>query len=126
MTGMLHLNLAAKNDISKVMAYPALALNHIEIGYSKEEQKYRFGQFWDSTLDRAEFTSNFINILSTEANGYRYEPNPNYITYVKPAFERKPLRHNFHRVYLIREDEPLMMPKMILKFLNAKSIMSPR
>lgn len=125
MTGMLYLNTSAKNQISKIRQYPIIELNHIEIDYSKIEQKYRFNKFWDVTKNRAEFNTDFISTTITKCNGYNYELNPEYIDYNKPIYQRKKLRHNWHKVYLRREDEDKEMNQIIVKFLNNKNIISP-
>jgi len=36
----------------------------------KEEQKYRFNQFWDVTRDRGEFSNAEQEIFITRLNGY--------------------------------------------------------
>ncbi|BCV02244.1 MAG: hypothetical protein CM15mV51_0610 [uncultured marine virus] len=41
----------------------------MQILYSKEEQKYRFNQFWDVTNDRGEFTNSEQSIFITQLNG---------------------------------------------------------
>ncbi len=125
-SGILKLNTAAKNQMSKVLFYPVINSDSIDIECHKVEQKFRFSQFWDITKDRAEFTQNYTPTQILESNGYRYGPNPLYLDYNKPPFERKKLRHNFHHVYLSRVNELADMPKMILKFTNNKQLNSPR
>lgn len=57
-SGKLKLNLTPKNNAPLILAYPQVNLvsNYIDILYSKEENKYRFNQFWDTTIDRGEFS----------------------------------------------------------------------
>ena len=56
-SGTLKLNLTPKNNAPAIIGYPfyntATVAN--EILYSKEENKYRFNQFYDITRDRGEF-----------------------------------------------------------------------
>lgn len=125
-SGDLHLNLAAKNDITKVCSYPRVYDNYIDIQFSKVEQKYRFNQFWDITRNRAEFNSNYVPLLETQCNGYMYKPNDEYINYDKPLYERKKFRHNWNKIYLSRVDNDKEMSKMIFKYINSKQILSTR
>lgn len=68
-SGTLKLNLSPKNNAPAILGYPfynsATVAN--EILYSKEENKYRFNQFYDITRDRGEF--DFV-----------LYPNPNPVT----------------------------------------------
>ncbi len=125
-TGLLHLNLQAKNQMSQINNYPQIQTDYIDIEYAKVEQKYRFNQFWDVTKNRAEFNTNYINLLTTEPNGYNYTPNPDYINYQKPVYQRAKMRHNWNKIYLSREDDPQEMNQIIVKFMNNKNIISPR
>lgn len=126
-SGLLKLNIATKNKISMVLQYPKINSDSIDIEYHKEEQKFRFNQFWDIAKNRAEFNNAYISTYLYESNGYRYTPNPAYVNYAKPPFERKKLRHNWHKVYLSRENEQdEVMPHMIMKFSNSKNLISPR
>lgn len=101
-TGLLKLNLNPKNNVSMLSQYPITGLTQIDILYSKEEQKYRFNQFWDITRDRGEFTFTQESIWITEPNGYIKNLNPLNLNYMKSEFERKKLRHNNNRVILRR------------------------
>ena len=126
-SGLLKLNIATKNKISMVLQYPKINSDSIDIEYHKEEQKFRFNQFYNIAKNRAEFNSNYISTHIYNANGYRYVPNPDYINYAKPPFERTRFRHNWHKVYLSRENKnDESMPHMILKFVNNKTLLSPR
>jgi hypothetical protein len=55
-SGKLKLFLTPKNNAPLIITYPQVNPNSIDILYSKEENKYRFNQFWDITRDRAEFS----------------------------------------------------------------------
>lgn len=105
-SGMLQLFLKPKNNPIAVLDYPATHTNWINILYSKEENKFRFNQFWDITRDRGEFRA--INLpalpnhpmFNTEANGYKFEINPDYVDYGKSPLEHKKFRHYFNKVFL--------------------------
>jgi len=117
-SGLLRLNLNPKNDVSAMLQYPIFGLNQIDILYSKEEQKYRFNEFWDMTRDRGEFTLTSEPIWLTEANGYIKNLNPVNLNYQKSEFERKRIRHNNNRVLLRRTVSN--NKKMILLIANTK------
>ena len=59
-SGYLNLNVYPKNDVNLSLQFPKLNsnLSSYDILFSKEENKYRFNQFWDITKDRAEFPIN--------------------------------------------------------------------
>jgi len=123
-SGLLKLNLEPKNDVKERVQYPIVGLNDIEILYSKEEQKYRFNQFWDVTRDRGEYSTANETIWYTEPNGYITNLNPNNINYVKHEFQRKKFRHNNTRVMLRRTVSG--NKKMILHLNTTKIQNSPR
>lgn len=70
-SGLLKLNLTPKNNAPRIVQYPIVNPTNIQILYSKEENKYRFNQFWDITRDRGEFDwvlndyNNNVNSLNT-------------------------------------------------------------
>ena len=103
-SGVLNLNLLPKNNPLETMSYPKINSNSIDILYSKEENKYRFNQFWDITKDRNEFTKapieNLESMFNTLPTGYEYEINPKYVDYAKPLHERKKFRHYVNRLFL--------------------------
>jgi hypothetical protein len=70
--------------------------------FSKEEQKYRFNQFWDITNDRGEYSGTEERIWMTEDNGYIRTLNPVNLNYNKQEFQRKKFRHFNNRVILKR------------------------
>ena len=108
-SGTLQLNIKPKNNPLEILKYPIIHADYIDILYSKEENKYRFNQFWDVTSDRSEFHSaNLpdpanIPMFITEANGYKFKINPDYIDYNKSPLERKKFRHYVNRVFLRRK-----------------------
>lgn len=102
-SGLLRLNLTPKNDTRARLAYPIINTDSIDILYSKEEQKYRFNQFYDITADRGEFNPIAQRtIFNTEANGYIKNLNPYNLDYNKPAHQHKKFRHYKQSVLLRR------------------------
>ena len=144
-SGYLNLNLQPKNNPTLALQYPRININSIDILYAKEENKYRFNQFWDITRDRGEFpigstyppTGPVIpgttilqgvttqeNIWVTEANGYVKTLNPNNLNYNKNSFERKKFRHYINFLHL--EKRVSGNTNMILKIVNTKNQLSQR
>ena len=107
-SGLLQLNLKPKNNPFALLDYPAVRTDYIDILFAKEENKYRFNQFWDITKDRSEFmpanSPDPINtpMFITEPNGYKFQINPSYIDYNKSPLQRKKFRHHVNRVFLKR------------------------
>ena len=144
-SGYLNLNLFPKNNVTLSLQYPQINLNSIDILFSKEENKYRFNQFWDITKDRGEFpvgsdyppTGPLVpgtTILQgpydaelmwiTEPNGYIKNINYNNVDYQKSELERKKFRHYINFLNLTRKVSGDV--NMILKIVNSKNIISPR
>ena len=103
-SGLLKLAITPKNDIPLLLSYPKVQLDHIDIIFSKEEQQYRFNQFWDITNDRGEYSNAEELIWNTEDNGYIRNLNPVNLNYNKQEFQRKKFRHFNNRVILKRTD----------------------
>lgn len=101
-SGLLKLNLSPKNNAPELVTYPRINFADIDILYDKEEQKYRFNQFFDITDDRGEFSTAERTIFNTEANGYIKILNPNNLNYDKAQLERKKFRHYKNTVLLRR------------------------
>jgi hypothetical protein len=126
-SGELRLNLHPKNNPAAAMQYPIITPTYVDILYSKEENKYRFNQFWDLTRDRGEYTGFVTQMWDTQANGYISLLNPNNINYDKSPFQRKKFRHYVNRLRLIRENAPGQNnTKMLYKINNMKQTLSPR
>jgi hypothetical protein len=125
-SGMLQLNLKTKNDPLNMLNYPKINLSpdYIDIQFSKEEQKYRFNQFWDITNDRGEYSGIFRPMFNTEPNGYIYPINPQYVNYDKQVLQRKKFRHNVNRVFLRKVKST--NNKFLFKVSNQKLLQSPR
>jgi hypothetical protein len=123
-SGVLELNLKAKNNPLSLLNYPQINPNSISIQYSKEENKYRFNQFWDITNNRGEYAPFNLPMFNTEPNGYKYNINPLYVNYNKPPLERKKFRHYVNRVFLRKYINGAN--KMIFKISNQKLLPSYR
>lgn len=144
-SGHLHLNLFPKNNVALSLQYPIINVDSIDILFSKEENKYRFNQFWDITKDRGEFpigsdyppTGPLIpgtTILQgpkadqrtwiTEPNGYIRDLNSANLDYNKTELQRKKFRHYLN--YLVLRKDVVGDTDMILKLTNAKQVYSPR
>ena len=145
-SGLLTLVPHPKEDPLNMIIYPIIGAQDIQILYSKEEQKYRFNQFWDITRDRAEFTNPTTtppffptyqyqpgvtpldspgqNIFITELNGYIKDLNFNNLLYQKSSSQRKKFRHYFNKVILRRTLSGNR--KMLLKLNNTKLNLSVR
>lgn len=124
-SGLLKLNLKSKVNPVSDLQYPIISLNGIDILYSKEEQKYRFNQFWDVTKDRGEFNTNIqTQAFITQDNGYIVDLNPLYFDYNKPMAQRKKFRHYSSRVFLSRLVSG--STKMLLRLDNDKLTQSFR
>ena len=101
-SGLLNLTLKSKTNPVQMLSYPQIGTNGIAIQYSKEENKYRFNQFWDITKDRGEFSGASLPMFNHAASGYKFDINPLYINYNKPVLERKKFRHHVGKVFLRR------------------------
>jgi hypothetical protein len=121
-SGLLNLKLKPKNNPLEAMIYPKVNSNGIDILYSKEENKYRFNQFWDITKQREEFTMRPVEFRETMFNtlptGYEFNINPRYIDYQKATLERKKFRHYVNRVFLRKNASGPV--KMNIKIVNTK------
>ena len=147
-SGYLNLNIFPKNNITLSQTYPKLNpsnLSSFDILFSKEENKYRFNQFWDITKNRGEFPNgsdypptgpvvpgttvlqgNYDEniIWNTSSNGYVRQLNPTNLDYAKPQLQRKKFRHYLNYLTLVREDSS--NTNMILKLVNTKNQISLR
>ena len=123
-SGLLELVKKDKSNPFTMLSYPQVTPTSIKIEFAKEENKYRFNQFWDVTKDRGEFTGASASMFITKANGYEYEINPQYVNYQKSPLERKKFRHNVNRVFMRKLKSGDL--KMIFKLSNQKILPSPR
>ena len=126
-SGYLNLNIFPKNNVTLSEQYPKLNQSNLasfDILFSKEENKYRFNQFWDITNDRGEFTGTFVPMWTTEANGYIRNINTSYVNYNKGATQRKKFRHYINKVILKKLVSG--SSKFLLKLSNNKLLASFR
>jgi hypothetical protein len=150
-SGYLNLNIFPKNNITLSLDYPKLNqsnLSSFDILFSKEENKYRFNQFWDITKDRGEFpigsdypptgqlvpgTTQLLGnyaeqvIWNTQPNGYIKTLNANNLNYNKPEMQRKRFRHYLNYLFLSKLATPQERDiNFILKIINSKNQASLR
>lgn len=118
LSGNLKLTLKPKNNPVALLAYPKIGANGVDILYSKEENKYRFNQFWDITKDRGEFSTNMEPMFNVSSNGYTRRVNPRYVDYGKNLLERKKFRHYVNRVLLRKNVSGPV--KFLFKLINTK------
>ena len=124
-SGLLKLHLQPKNDLVDMLRYPIINFQSIDILYSKEEQKYRFNQFWDITDDRGEFNTYVKRpIWNTEPDGYRKILNAANLNYQKLAHERKKFRH-YQQTVLLRRNV-CGSNQMIISLALSNTLFSPR
>lgn len=124
MSGLLRLKIKGKNNPLDLVNYPQISPNGIDILFSKEENKFRFNQFWDITKDRGEFTGNDNPMWITKCSGYQKSINPDYVNYFKSPVEHKKFRHYGNKIILRRNVSG--DKKMILKLTNSKHLNSSR
>ncbi len=129
-SGLLKLVLNPKNDPTAILQYPIINPTNINVLFSKEENKYRFNQFWDITEDRGEFFNPLIPgfaqraIWDTQPNGYIRLLNANNLNYNKADFQKKKFRHYTVSVLLrklVSGDR-----KMLVMLSDVKNLLSPR
>ena len=123
-SGLLKLNIKGKNSPLDLVNYPQVGANSIDILYSKEENKYRFNQFWDITRDRGEFSGALVPLWNSKCSGYQKTINPSAVNYNKSPLERKKFRH--YGNYIILRKNKSGDKKMILKLTNTKQLQSIR
>ncbi len=123
-SGNLLLNIKTKNNPLDLLNYPLPSANGIDIQFSKEENKFRFNQFFDVTNDRGEYSGAQVPMWVTAPDGYHKVLNPVNTDYFKTATEHKKFRHYGNRLILRRNISG--ENKMILKFVNNKYLLSPR
>jgi hypothetical protein len=123
-SGLLNLKIKPKNDPLAMLKYPQINFDSITINFSKEENKYRFNQFWDIISDRGEYTTNDQAMFITEANGYKYNINSAAVNYTKDTLQRKKFRHNVNRVFLRKTVSDDV--KLLFKISNQKLLQSYR
>jgi hypothetical protein len=128
-SGLLRLNLNPKENPNLILQYPIINPTNIDILFSKEENKYRFNQFWDITDDRGEYNPIAQRpIWDTAPNGYVRVLNPNNLNYNKAPLQRKKFRHYTTSVLLRKRvvAGQSMNYKMLVMIADTKNLYSPR
>jgi hypothetical protein len=144
-SGYLNLNLYPKNNVALSLTYPRINTTSIDILYSKEENKYRFNQFWDITKNRGEFPIGSLyptvsplipnttllngpkvaeNIWVTSPNGYIKTLNVNNLNYTKEQLQRKRFRHYINFLHLYKDFCGDI--NIIVRVINTKNQISSR
>ena len=148
-SGYLNLNIYPKNDLPLTRQFPRLnpaTGTSFDILFTKEENKYRFNQFWDITKNRGEFpigspypagqgqyipgTTTLIGNYSnestwvTEPDGFRRVLNQNNLDYNKPELERKKFRHYMSFINLKKKISG--NTNIVLKISDSKNEISQR
>lgn len=123
---LLSLNIKDKNNPLQPLQYPIVGPVNTQILASKEENKYRFNNFYDITKDRHEFPSAnpIVPMFITAPDGYHKSINPAYVNVFKPATEHKKFRHFGNKIILRKTQSG--DKKMLLKLVNSKMLNSPR
>lgn len=123
---LLALNYRSNNPEAD-LAYPKKNIDNPvtwDILFSKEENKFRINQFWDSVKDRGEFNLAENHLFPTDESGYKQVINPMAIDINKPEEQRKKFRHYFNKFRLIKSVSG--KNKFITKLYNIKKILSTR
>jgi hypothetical protein len=123
-SGYLKLNLKEKNNPVSLLQFPKVYAGFIDILFSKEENKYRFNQFWDILKNRGEFTPGDSQIWKVSANGVDRILNSTALDYNKSSLERKKFRHFGNKLLLIKSVSG--DKKLIVKLINTKHLFSSR
>jgi hypothetical protein len=91
-----------------------------DIYVDKVEQKYRFNQFRDISINR-----NLSQpLLLTDHTGYNFTLNPLAIDYKKSIYEKTLFRHSHSRLYL---EKTFSGPNKLIFYLsNSQQVNSPR
>jgi hypothetical protein len=123
---LLSLKIKDKNNPLEVLLYPIVNSVTTEILASKEENKYRFNNFYDITKDRHEYPSAtpIVPMFVTAPDGYHKSINPNYVNVLKAPTEHKKFRHFGNKIILRKTQSG--DKKMLLKLVNSKMLNSPR
>ena len=123
---LLALNIKDKNKPLQSLQYPIIGPVNTQILASKEENKYRFNNFYDVTNDRHEFASAtaIVPMFITAPDGYHKSINPAYIDVLKVPTEHKKFRHFGNKIILRKTRSG--DKKMLLKLVNSKMLNSSK
>jgi hypothetical protein len=123
-SGWLTLNAKQKQNMSQHLKYDKVNFNNSTQSYDiyvdKVEQKYRFNQFRDISINR-----NLSQpLLLTDHTGYNFTLNPLAIDYKKSIYEKTLFRHSHSRLYL---EKTVSGPNKLIFYLsNSQQVNSPR
>lgn len=123
-SGALNLVLQPRDKMSRLLDWPQITPDGWQVSYNKIEQHTRINQFWDSSLDRGEFTKKNLPLWTIEPNGYIKTVTPQAINVAKNPFERKRFRNLWHKIFLSKSVSD--NKKYLFKFSTANQTMSPR
>jgi len=129
---ILTLNNTIKLNPQDIISYPKYNPNipAFDILFSKEENKYRFNQFWDITNNRGEYNPAWKQVIwDTAPNGYVRTLNGVNLDYIKDPLQRKKFRHYTNTVFLRKKASSTNIPvdtKMLVILTNNKELYSPR
>ena len=135
---LLKLKIKDKNNPLESLSYPIITSVNTQILASKEENKYRFNNFYDITKDRNEFSTTSVAVpgfstpssgislpmFITNIDGYHKTINPAYIDVFKSPTEHKKFRHFGNKIVLRKTASG--DKKMLLKLVNSKMLNSPK
>jgi hypothetical protein len=129
-SGLLKLVVNPKENPNAILLYPIINPTNINVLFSKEENKYRFNQFWDVTDDRGEYYNPLIPgfaeraVWDTQPNGYVRILNANNLNYNKAPLQRKKFRH--YTVSVLLRKLVSGNRKMMVMLADVKNLLSPR
>ena len=129
-SGLLKLVPNPKENPTAILQYPLINPTNINVLFSKEENKYRFNQFWDITEDRGEYYNSLIpgfaerTVWDTQPNGYVRLLNANNLNYNKSPLQRKKFRH--YTVSILLRKLVSGNRKMLVMLGDIKNLISPR
>ena len=104
--------------------YPKKVTGGWEVLYSKEENKYRVNQFWDSVKDRGEFTGVKEHLWVTHPSGYKRKQNLFTLNLNKEEKQRKKFRHYFTKFLFTKNNSGNI--QYLVKLFNIKKQASIR
>lgn len=123
-SGFLNLIPKQKNNMSAMLKYDKFNYNPATKGFDiyidKVEQKFRFNQFRDISIDRNSAQS----LILTDPTGYKFNINPLAIDYNKSIFQRPKMRHTHSKLYLERTVSGAN--KILFYFTNLQQTLSSR
>lgn len=122
---LLYLRIKDKNNPLQSLSYPIISSVNTQILASKEENKYRFNNFYDITRDRGEFSNSSTSpMFITAPDGYHKTINPAYVDVFKAPLQHKKFRHFGNKIVLRKTKSG--DKKMLLKLVNSKMLNSQR